>query len=117
MKVKHLIITFFTIILNPFHSFSQYDLTSGATFATPKSMYVGNNVEGINRTNDALKAAYYNNKKYRDLLIDWVFDLMKKGDDEFVKNLEVYYWKLKVMDRFESKLDELDEINYKIKTP
>lgn len=82
------------------------------------SQYISPNFEALMRAGSTIQARYDQNRKYRDKLIDWIFDLKTKTNDKtFLNAMDNNYKQLRAMDGQDFNLlgDRLDIIKQNIK--
>ncbi|MDP1727967.1 MAG: tetratricopeptide repeat protein [Bacteroidota bacterium] len=82
------------------------------------SEYISPNFDMLMRAGATIQARYDQNKKYRDKLIDWVFDLKTKTSERtFLNAMDNYYRQLRAMDGQDFNLlgDKLDIIKQNVK--
>jgi len=66
---------------------------------TPINTYVSPDYDALYQIGAAMQARYNNNRDHRDKLIDWIFDLKTKtNDQEFLDAMDYNYKKLRAMD-------------------
>jgi len=109
MKIR--ILTIFTIVV----MFLQTNGQNNMYVPTP---FVPLNIDFYMRAAATMEARYEQNLNYRDKLIDWIFDLKTKTNEQtFLSNMDYYYKKLRAMDGQDFNLlgDKLDIIKQNIK--
>jgi tetratricopeptide (TPR) repeat protein len=111
--MKKITLTIFVIVFSIINSLgqNQYDQYVPSTYISP-------DFNNLMRAGATIQARYDQNKKFRDNLIDWIFDLKTKTNDKtFLSAMDNYYRQLRAMDNQDFNLlgDKLDIIKQNVK--